>query len=287
MDKSNGLHERLERQLEEWALPKSFVADIMNHLTVVTYEKGAVIFLRGSSADFLFCLLNGFAKLYLPHSNGNRTLVALARPGDLMGFINSLDSQNHRGQILEAHALTKCSVGLVSRDHLVKLLRTLDPDTATLLLEHINTTWSAMFEWYATFMGLSFRDRLQLTLDNLKLRVGVSDRRGILLLPELTHEDLAEMIGSSRPMVTRLISDMAQDGLLIRSEKQHFVIRSTNGITRVATSTLDERKNDGPLYASDKQVARAVRTANADSDCVSSKAPIQKNLRQRHIRARL
>jgi CRP-like cAMP-binding protein len=107
MDKSNGLHERLERQLEEWALPKSFVADIMNHLTVVTYEKGAVIFLRGSSADFLFCLLNGFAKLYLPHSNGNRTLVALARPGDLMGFINSLDSQNHRGQILEAQASSR------------------------------------------------------------------------------------------------------------------------------------------------------------------------------------
>jgi CRP-like cAMP-binding protein len=248
LDKSSEFRERLEHQLTAWGLPKSLVEDLANHLTPVTYEKDAIIFLRGSPADFLFCLLSGFVKLYLPHTNGNRTLVSLARPGDVLGFVDSLDSENQRGQVFEAHALTKCSVGLVSRDHLTKLLCTLDSDTITRLLEHINTTWSAMFEWYATFMGLPFRERLQLVFDNLGLRVGVSDQRGVLLLPVLTHEDLAEMIGSSRPMVSRLISAMAEDGLLIRGEKQHLVLRPARSVVR----DLEERNPASAFCANGK-----------------------------------
>ena len=218
--------ERLADRLREWALPERLATDLADHLCPVTYEKGAVIFLRGSPADFLFCVINGFVKLYLPHTNGHRTLVGLARPGDLLGFVDSLDADNRRGQVFEAHALTKCSLGLISRDYVIKVARTLDPDSITRLLEHVNTAWSRMFEWYARLMGLPFRERLQLVLENLKGRVGVTERRGVLLLPALTHEDLAEMIGSSRPMVSRLINDMAEDGLLVRGEKQHYVLKS-------------------------------------------------------------
>lgn len=281
LDRSSEFHQRLEHQIGEWALPKSLVNDITDHLTLVTYEKGAVIFLRDSSADFLFYLFKGFVKLYLPHDNGSRTLVALARPGDLLGFVNSLDSQNRRGQVLEAHALTKCSVGLISRDHLLKLLKTLDPETMTLLLDQINTTWSSMFERFAAFIGLPFRERLQFVLDNLRLRVGVSDRRGVLLLPELTHEDLAEMIGSSRPMVSKLIADMAQDGLIIRSEKQHYIVRATNGPIRPGIAKLNEREIGRTLHASDRGAppANDGSKLNAGSDGVSSPASMRKCLR--------
>jgi CRP/FNR family cyclic AMP-dependent transcriptional regulator len=257
IDKPSEFRERLESQLKEWSLPKSIADDLADHLCPVTYEKGAVIFLRGSPADFLFCVLNGFAKLYLPHINGQRTLVGLARPGDLLGFVDSLDSDNHRGQVFEAHALTKCSLGLVSRDYLIKLVRTLDSGSIACLLEHVNTTWSRMFEWYTTFMGLSFRERLQLVLENLKVRVGVNDRRGVLLLPALTHEDLAEMIGSSRPMVSRLINDMAEDGLLVRGEKQHYVLRSAGRSARVDVSSLNERQPASMLCANGRHVLPA------------------------------
>ena len=45
-----------------------------------------MIFLRGAPCDLLFWLLKGFVKLYLPHKDGNRTLVDLARPGDFLGL---------------------------------------------------------------------------------------------------------------------------------------------------------------------------------------------------------
>jgi biotin operon repressor len=104
-------------------------------------------------------------------------------------------------------------------------------------------------------MGLPFRERLQLVFDNLGLRVGVSDQRGVLLLPILTHEDLAEMIGSSRPMVSRLISAMAEDGFLVRSEKQHFVLRPAGRPARSVVRDLQQR-NRLAFYAHGKHTLR-------------------------------
>src|SRR5216684_1927797 len=49
LDKSSEFRERLEHQLTAWGLPKSLVDDLANHLTPVTYEKDAIIFLRGSA----------------------------------------------------------------------------------------------------------------------------------------------------------------------------------------------------------------------------------------------
>src|SRR3984893_18065551 len=216
---------RLEAMLDSHGLCADLAAEIEDHLTPVTYEKGVVIFLRGSPGDLLFWLLKGFVKLYLPHSDGNRTLVDVARPGDFLAFVNDEDSKGLR-QILEAQALTKCSVGLFTREHLMQLLSKLDQKTAIRLLERLNTAWSTMFERYIAFIGSSFRVRFEIVLNRLGARVGIEDKRGTLLVPELGLEDLAEMIGSSRPMVSKLIAQMTQEGLLPRGDNRHFIVRS-------------------------------------------------------------
>jgi CRP-like cAMP-binding protein len=244
---------RLEERLMGWGLPGGLASEIEEHSTPVTYERGAIIFLRGTPADLLFWLLKGFAKLYMPHENGYRTLVALTRPGDLLGFIDSVDSKGRR-QVFEAQALTKCSVGLFSRDHMVQLLRKLDHETMIRLFEHLNSAWSMMFERYVSFMGSSFRHRLEAVLTNLGTRFGINDKRGTLIVPELSHEDLAEMIGSSRPMVSKLIGDMTREGILTRGEKHHFILRNHARRSEVAFSTDtgsprpngDTKHNGGP-----------------------------------------
>src|SRR3984957_20260064 len=121
---SSEFRSRLEEILKTCGLPVEVAADIEDRLVPVTYEKGAVIFLRGAPCDLLFWLLKGFVKLYLPHDDGNRTLVDLARPGDFLGFVNNRDSKGRR-HLLEAHALTKCSVELFTRDQIAPLLNKL------------------------------------------------------------------------------------------------------------------------------------------------------------------
>jgi CRP/FNR family transcriptional regulator, cyclic AMP receptor protein len=228
---------RLEEMLESCGLPADVAAEIEDRLMPVTYEKGAVIFLRGAPCDLVFWLLKGFVKLYLPHEDGNRTLVDLARPGDFLGFVNDRDSKGRR-HLLEAHALTKCSVGLFTRDQIALILGKLDRTGTIHLLEQLNVAWSTTFERYVCFLGSPFRIRLEMVLNGLGTRFGIDDKRGTLLVPELSHEDLAEMIGSSRPMVSKLIGDMIQEGLLARGEKRHFILRSKPSTSTVASDDI-------------------------------------------------
>ena len=225
MSKPSEFRLRLEEQFAAWALPHELAAEIEDRCTWVAYEKGSVIFSSGATADLLFWVAKGLVKVYLPLANGGRSLIFLARPGDPLGIVDSVDGDGRRQHVLAAQTLTKCTVGLFSREQLAKLLRALDGEAAIKLLENLNTTWSAMFERFAGFIGLSFRERLERVLSDLAIRFGVKDERGILIVPELSQEDLAEMIGSSRPMVSKLVADMTQEGVLARGER-HLIIRN-------------------------------------------------------------
>jgi CRP-like cAMP-binding protein len=245
---------RLEEMLGSCGLPAEIAGDIEDRLTPVAYEKGAVIFLRGAPCDLLFWLLKGFVKLYLPQEGGNRTLVDLARPGDFLGFIHAQHSKGPR-HLLEAHALTKCSVGLLPRDQIGPILSKLDRTATIHLLEQLNSAWSTMFERYVWFLGSPFRIRLETVLNSLGTRFGSYDKRGTMLVPELSHEDLAEMIGSSRPMVSRLISDMIEEGFLARGEKRHFILRPKKGAS--TSSTFHDVPAQGHWSGHSKQMVGA------------------------------
>lgn len=214
----------LEEQLTEWKLPVELAAQIEENSTPVTFERGAIVFLHGAPADLVFWLRKGFVKLYLPHANGNRTLIAVARPGEPLGMVANVDTGGRSHQVFEAQALTKCSVGLFSREHMASLLRQLDNETLVRLLGNLNATWSGLFERYAGFIGLSFRERLELVFKDLGTRFGVEDTRGTLIILELSHKDLAEMIGSSRPMASKLVGDMIDGGLLTRNEEHRYIL---------------------------------------------------------------
>ena len=72
--------------------------------------------------------------------------------------------------------------------------------------------------------------RLRIVMSDLGNRVGVRHSDGIALLPELGQQDLAEMIGCSRGMVSRMIFEMEESGLLARRGKQYVLLKKWNFI---------------------------------------------------------
>jgi CRP-like cAMP-binding protein len=218
---------RLRKHIHELGLPPEVAEDILSHHTLMTYNKGATVVLRGSPAEVLFYVVTGLLKVYCPRPNGTRILVKLIGPGDLAGYADYMDARGYRAQIFEIDALTKSSVALFTREHILKILSRLEQSVLLRAIERLNTAWSSMAQWFGTFLGMSFQERLELVLNELAMRFGVRDSRGILLTPELAHADFADMIGSSRPMVTRLIAEMSKRGLLLREGKR-LILQPTN-----------------------------------------------------------
>jgi CRP/FNR family cyclic AMP-dependent transcriptional regulator len=223
---ANEARYRLEMQLGEFGISAKFIDEVVGHHTLVNYNKGSMIFPQGSPADLLFLVFSGLVKVYCPRSDGTRILVKIAGPGDLIGHVDYIDSRGRRAQVFAVEALTKCSAALFTREHVIKLMQSLDHASLLQMIERLNTMWSSMAQWFGTFLGMSFRERLELVLKELGANFGVKDTRGTLLMPELAHTDLADMIGSSRPMVSRLVAEMTEEGLLLRQGKQFILLDS-------------------------------------------------------------
>jgi len=219
---------RAQELLARWQISPELMAGIMEHRMPVTFAKGEPIFIQGSAADVAYCVLSGLVKVYYPVPDGTRVIVRVGGAGDFIGIVDAIGTSGRHVQALEAEAMTKVSVAIFTRDHVLAMLKTMPPAGLVALVQDINTTWSEVFAWCARFLGLSFRDRLWSIFEYLAARYGVRESRGILLTPELSHDDLAEMIASSRPMVSRLIAEFIEQGELARQGRHYILIDSAN-----------------------------------------------------------
>jgi len=211
------------KNLSGLSLPPYLVDELIERHIAVVYEKGALAFCEGNTDGMIACILSGFAKVYCPVGDGNRTLVRLAGPGEVIGYADYLDEKGRSARLFEVQVATKCTLALFSRDHVVRLLAGLPTDNLILILAALNTFWSENLRFFTTLLNLSFWDRLTVVLSDLAKRAGVRDSEGIILIPEIFHEDLAEMIGCSRPMVSRLMAQMIESGLVVRRGKQYVL----------------------------------------------------------------
>jgi CRP/FNR family transcriptional regulator len=216
---------RLRGNFSRWRVPSAIIDDLVDHRSAVTYPRGAMVFLEGSPGDLFGCVLAGYVKVYCNTTNGARVLARLSGPGDIIGYADAEDCKGRRSKIFETQALTKCSVALFTRERAVRLLRALEPDQAIELYQTLNSFWSLTLHWWTSFLGLPFQERLEVVLSDLGRRVGVHDNRGTLIIPELSQADLAEMIASSRPLVSRLLNEMEERGLVQRRGKQYLLLK--------------------------------------------------------------
>ena len=218
-------------RLASCGLPKDVIRTLLSRHTLVRYPKGSPLFGKGSPADIVFVVLSGIVKIYCARAGAARTLVELAGPGDLAGYADFSDKSRERSQLFDAEAISNSCVALITRDHVLHVLRKLDPDLILTLAETVNSLWASAVYRYARFLGMTLRERLEVIFAEMAERFGVTDARGILITPELEQEGLAEMIGGSRPMVSKLLMEMKQEGVIAR-EGKHYIVTSKSGDAR-------------------------------------------------------
>lgn len=224
MERNEQAFSRLRASLASCQVPVELVDEIVELQPGITFERGAMVFCEGTADGLLACVISGFVKVYCPVGDGIRTLVRLAVPGDVIGYQNYLDGRDRCARLFEAQASSKCNVALFSRDRIIRSLEKLPPKNLVHLIEMMNTYWSQELQWFATLLSLPFSERLELVMSDLAQHAGVKDAEGTVLIPVLGHEDFAEMIGCSRPMVSRLISDMIDSKMIARRGKNYVLL---------------------------------------------------------------
>jgi CRP-like cAMP-binding protein len=217
-------YDKLKARLLSHTLPETVITQLIEHHTPIVYPKGSMIFLQGAPIDLIYWVSGGLVDILCPEPDGNQIQVSLLGPGDIFGFVEASDSNGKRGQAFQARARTNVQLGLVTRDRVLKVLSRLDPPLLVGLLGEITAMWGSFTHYQARYLGMNFSERMEVVLCDLARKFGVQDSRGTLLIPELGHADFAEMIGSSRPMVSRLIAEMVANRRLLYDGKHYIVM---------------------------------------------------------------
>ncbi len=216
---------QFEAQLLSWKIPPDLVREIVGYHSNLSYAPGAMIFWQGAPADIIFWVVKGLVKESCPTPRGNRIMVRLATAGDVIGGADQINEKGQWIRRFEAQAISKCVVAMVTRQRVRELLATLDSASLIGVSERMNAAWSGWVHYYASLLGMSFRERLELVLAQLGRKFGAPDDDGVALTFEPAHGDLAEMIGCSRPMVSRLMADLIKQGEIARRGRLYILLR--------------------------------------------------------------
>ena len=206
---------------------KSFSA--ASHLS--TYPGGAVLFVEGQMPRGAFVLCSGKVKLSTTSREGKVLILKMATPGEALGLSAVISGTCYE---LTAETAGPCQVNFIERDALTKLLDKhgeLGLHSAQALS---NEFQSAYRDIHDLVLARSSAGKLAKLL--LSWTTGRDKENGaceIRIRSSLTHEEMAQMIGSSRETVTRLLSELKKKEL-IRLEGSTLVIRNRTALEALA-----------------------------------------------------
>jgi len=190
------------------------------------YPKGATIFERGDRGEALYVVKEGLVKLASHSGRGTVTILHLLPPGAIFGEI--LLSEERRA--FTALAETDALVSVLPKRGLVHLLSTV-PAFSMSFIRLLSRRLANVEMEFAGFGHTWSYHRLAKVLLKLGAEHGVKTPKGISLTLRLTHEELANLIGTTRETVTTQLGRFRRMGLIRREGK--VLLLNTSGLRKL------------------------------------------------------
>jgi CRP/FNR family transcriptional regulator, global nitrogen regulator len=180
------------------------------------YGPKDAIFAPGDPDEHLYFVLSGTVRLYKLYGDYKEATVALLKDGDVFG---ELSLREGAGQTLFAHALTDVRVAAMRKSMLVEVAKA-DPELVMKLFSSLCERLEQSEEVIGSLLDREVSVRLTKLLRNLGDRFGENNGSVTVLDMRVTHQDLANMIASTREAVSKVMSEFQRDGLIeVRNRK--------------------------------------------------------------------
>jgi CRP/FNR family transcriptional regulator, cyclic AMP receptor protein len=206
--------------------PQIFLSLVGGGQSVTTYMERQRVFTQGDPADALFYIHKGRVKLTVVSQQGKEAIVAILESGQFFGE-GCLVAQTYR--MASATAMDQCSIARLEKQVVVEKLRE-------------EPTFSALFISYLLGRNLRMESDLvdqlfnssEKRLARLLLLLANFGKEGKpeLVIPNISQETLADMIGTTRSRVSSFMNkfrrlgfiDYSSDGLSVHSSLLNVVL---------------------------------------------------------------
>ena len=189
------------------------------------FVRGEAIYQPGSPSNAVYLVEEGRVKLAYIDESGKKLTLTILDSGEIFGEMCLVGEARRRHQ---ASAIEDAVVRRVEKEEFAHALSA-DPDYSKLLLEHFARRLREFEEALEAFAFKDIQARLSRQLLKLSDEYGVKTKDGILISFQLTHKELADMIGSARENTTLALNRFAREGILDKS-RYRIIIKNEEGL---------------------------------------------------------
>lgn len=205
------------------------VAALTRQLEPVSFSRGQVIFVEGEPGETLFIITAGKVKIGRRTADGRESLITLMGPSDMFGELAIFDPGPRTSTVTaltEVHAVTMDRTAL--RTWIAE-----QPEIAEQLLRVLARRLRRTNDNLSDLIFTDVPGRVAKQLLHLAQRFGTRDGNSLRVDHELTQEEIAQLVGSSRETVNKALADFAQRGW-IRVQGKSILIDNAELLARRA-----------------------------------------------------
>ncbi|HXY14490.1 MAG TPA: Crp/Fnr family transcriptional regulator [Terriglobales bacterium] len=213
------------------ALSEATTQDLNNLKHVSSYPESSVVFLEGQDARGVYVLCQGRAKLTTTNADGKSMILKIAEPGTILGLHACISRKPYE---VTVETLQPAQLAFIRREDFLHFLNQ-HPDACLHAAQHLARDCQSAYEVIRS-IGLSHS--VSEKLARLLLQWSTDGRvvdGTVRLKLALTHEEMAQLIGTSRETVTRTLSDFKKQHVL-EVNGSTLVIRNKAGLERLVAS---------------------------------------------------
>lgn len=205
------------------------VATLTRQLEPVSFARGEVVFTEGEPGDTLFIITSGKVKIGRRTADGRESLVTLMGPSDMFGELAIFDPGPRTSTVT---ALTDLEAVTMDRNALRSWIAD-EPGIAEQLFRVLARRLRRTNDNLSDLIFTDVPGRVAKQLLLLVQRFGTREGNSLRVDHELTQEEIAQLVGSSRETVNKALADFAQRGW-IRVQGKSILIDNAELLARRA-----------------------------------------------------
>lgn len=204
-------------------LPEEAIERFDEIAVQIAYPSRSIVFEEGQRASGIFVICSGQIKLSATSRDGRTMILKIAMPGDVLGLTATLNDMPHE---VTAETLEPCQIRSVRRRDFLEFLGEFGHVSRQAAQAIAREYHEVFLDARRLALSGSAAGRLaQLLLD--WARTGSCGKPEMRFTMALTHEELANMAGTSRETVTRLLNQFERDELIARHGASIVILRPT------------------------------------------------------------
>ena len=191
-------------------------------LNMSQVKRRGTVFDKKRSPEAAYVLLSGVARITCRNRKGDRTLVMMVAPGMIPGIPPTVSGIRYD---FRCEAITDCQIGTVSLATFIEIALGVTSADFKRMAASYSGRWDLVQLRCSNFMACTLEERVALILLELSENFGLRDRQGVRLTVAARHEDLANLVGASRPRVTEYLNSFELRHLIVRDGRRLIVRR--------------------------------------------------------------